>query len=197
MEWWLGRGLPLDPYLRGYIINKLREKFVPRDIRLPPIELYAYMVPEFHEYTFIRNWTGAWLKYLSWYCKVALCDDVTIDDFFSDSVPVVELSYRITLKEPELVRFGILFSVYDWVQEWFHSKKGNLLALEPLWDGEEDRIRGHFYVVGGSPQTENFLVRSYGLIFPENAPRPTFIYISKHVALVEPSSYKTLGESDC
>ena len=48
MEWWLGRGRPLDPYTW---IDYLREFSKPRDLKLAPEECYLHFkVQEFEEY---------------------------------------------------------------------------------------------------------------------------------------------------
>lgn len=39
IEWWLGRGRPLNPYLRGLMIDHLRPVMKPKDLRLAPPEL--------------------------------------------------------------------------------------------------------------------------------------------------------------
>lgn len=41
LEWWLGRGAPLNPYLRASIIHFLREEMRPKELRLIPDDLFA------------------------------------------------------------------------------------------------------------------------------------------------------------
>ena len=39
-ELWLGRGCPLNPYLRGHLIGVLRKEMKPSELRLIPDELF-------------------------------------------------------------------------------------------------------------------------------------------------------------
>lgn len=41
LELWLGRGRPLNPYLRGVIIDFLIKEMKPRDLSLPPDALFV------------------------------------------------------------------------------------------------------------------------------------------------------------
>lgn len=71
-ELWLGRGLPLDPYLRGYLIDMLRNAYKPKDLVIPPESLYPSEVSAwFTEYSLMRAWTGQWLDYVRWYHTTA------------------------------------------------------------------------------------------------------------------------------
>lgn len=73
LEWWLGRGLPLNPYWKGLMVDYLRSAMKPTDIRLVPED--KHLSPhacELMEYTLQRNWVSSWLTYVKWYCSVAL-----------------------------------------------------------------------------------------------------------------------------
>lgn len=39
LDWWLGRGCPLNPYLRGFVIDYLRSVMKPRDLVVPSLEM--------------------------------------------------------------------------------------------------------------------------------------------------------------
>ncbi|KAL6519618.1 hypothetical protein OROMI_032866 [Orobanche minor] len=39
LEWWIGRGKPLNPYLKGIIVDMLRKELQPKELRLPPEKL--------------------------------------------------------------------------------------------------------------------------------------------------------------
>lgn len=83
LEWWLGRGLQLDPYIRGALISYLRSVMVPRDLTLAPSDCFLHPNAEvFTEYTVLRGWVNQWLKYVHWYSKVAMSPDVSLEDFF-------------------------------------------------------------------------------------------------------------------
>lgn len=44
IEWWRGRGRPLNPYLRGLMIDYLRSVMKPKDLRLPLDEAFLTSV---------------------------------------------------------------------------------------------------------------------------------------------------------
>lgn len=66
----------------------------------------------------LRSWVKDWLRYCRWYYMVALAPTVDLEDFFKVKT------------DPELVRFGILWKVFDMV-----ANKGtdfSVPILEPL-----------------------------------------------------------------
>lgn len=80
---WLGRGYPLSPYLRAFIINFLLKEMKPRELKVAPDELFATEgVKDFLQCSLIRNFVKDWLHYVSWYWSVANSPDVCIGDFF-------------------------------------------------------------------------------------------------------------------
>lgn len=113
-ELWLGRGLPLNPYLRGVIIDFLRKEMRPRDLRLIPDDVFSRPEDkELFEWSTLRVWVRDWLRYCRWYYGTALNDQVTIEDLFN--APVVNRNVQITRSDPQLQRFGLLWKVYDMV----------------------------------------------------------------------------------
>lgn len=56
-----------------------------------------------------------WLTYCRWYYVTAWSQTVTIQDFFD--APVVNRDWRVTSVDPELVRFGLLWKLYDLIAE--------------------------------------------------------------------------------
>ncbi|XP_028059367.1 uncharacterized protein LOC114263071 [Camellia sinensis] len=42
LEWWIGRGRPLDPYWIGFMIDFLRESLKPKDLKIAPEEVMLY-----------------------------------------------------------------------------------------------------------------------------------------------------------
>ncbi|RYR30570.1 hypothetical protein Ahy_B01g055316 [Arachis hypogaea] len=59
----IGRGLPLNPYLKNKIIACLRKEFKPKELRLPPEQLLFEGELEFNERTVIYRWVKQWLKW--------------------------------------------------------------------------------------------------------------------------------------
>lgn len=58
-----------------------------------------------------------WLRYVHWYWNVANSPDLSLNDRFSASV--YEKEWRIRRESSELIRFGLLWKIYDLV-----AKKG-------------------------------------------------------------------------
>jgi hypothetical protein len=112
LEYWLGRGCPLSPYSKGWILQHAREVFKVRQLILPPTE---YMVDgewAFSEYTVLRNWMDMWLKYLLWYWKVLFAYDPSIEEIVSPP----DLNFKYYRSDvDQFTRYGFIFKVYDWV----------------------------------------------------------------------------------
>lgn len=135
LEIWLGRGRPLDPYLRGVLVAFLRERTKPLDIKLFP-DLKIDGLEYLHEWTVLRAWVKQWLAYVRWYWLTAWSPDVTIQDFFE--APVVNRSWKVKKTDPQLVQFGLLWKVYDWLAEKGLEYKVPILDSGsgfPLWTG--------------------------------------------------------------
>ena len=80
---WLGRGRPLNPYLRGVIIAHLRVKMQPNELRLPPDNLFEMPgKKDFLEWSILRVWVRQWLRYIHWYWRVAMQEEIKIQNFF-------------------------------------------------------------------------------------------------------------------
>ena len=111
-ELWLGRLRPLNPYLRGHLIDYLRKAFKPTDLKLCPPELYNDDCRELlAEITVVKGWVRQWLKYVQWYHTIALDPEVSVEAFFK--APVVTSSWKATREDPQLVRFGLMWKLYD------------------------------------------------------------------------------------
>ncbi|CAN7083849.1 unnamed protein product [Brassica oleracea var. botrytis] len=48
LEWWIGRGLPLSPYLRGVLIARIRDGMKLKQLTPPPLEMFLCGEPEAH-----------------------------------------------------------------------------------------------------------------------------------------------------
>lgn len=76
LEFWIGRGNPINPYLKGKIVDYLRKELKPKEIRLFPEELVFDGEREILERTVLLRWVTQWLKWVSWYYTTALSEDV-------------------------------------------------------------------------------------------------------------------------
>jgi hypothetical protein len=111
-DWhWLGRGSPLNPTLRGVIIDLLRREMKARELTLIPDDLFEVeSMKEFLEWTTrVRDL----LRYCRWYYCTAIDPRVTIEEFFN--APVNNRKWKVDRTDSMLVRFGLLWKVYDLV----------------------------------------------------------------------------------
>ena len=61
VDWWLGRGNPLNPYLRGIIVDRVRSRFKPKQLVLVPKEHLWYVSEEdIIERTLYHEWLKEW-----------------------------------------------------------------------------------------------------------------------------------------
>lgn len=128
---WLGRGHPLSPYLKGHLISLLRRAYKPKDLVVPPDSIYksesmAYLT----EVTLLRSWTANWLQYVKWYYTQALLPSLLLNDFFD--APVFTRHWKVKSEDPELIRFGLLWRLYDEVAKKGPSYMGFILADSKL-----------------------------------------------------------------
>lgn len=139
-QFWLGRGRPLNPYLSGLIIDFLRKEMKPQQLSLIPDQMFAAgPVKDFLEWTTLRGWMKQWLQYCKWYYGTALSPEVTIQDFFD--APVVNRKWWTDSTDPKLVRFGLLWKVYDMV-----GQRGLDFQVPIL---ESNLSLPDFYLLGG------------------------------------------------
>lgn len=106
MYFWLGKGRPLSPEAHGRLVRLLRAKLKPRELVLPPDELFETEESRyFLEYSLLYGWMRQWLNYLKWYHLTALSPWVTLEELFSG--PVVSHSWRMVAVDEDLVRFSL------------------------------------------------------------------------------------------
>nr|QVU28731.1 RNA-dependent RNA polymerase [Paris mitovirus 1] len=114
LEWWIGRGRPLNPYLRGRCVEIFLKTIKPKEIRILPEELEGSVDRvELHERTLYRNWMLQYLTHLKWYCEVAMNPDVSLYELLNS--PIVETNWQRSNKETILVRYGVIWKLYDLV----------------------------------------------------------------------------------
>ena len=93
LELWLGGGLPLNPYLRFVVWDKITSQLRPKDLRVTPAELFVTeKVNDFQEYTTLRSWVAQWIRYCHWYYTVAVDPWVKLDSLFEG--PVCTTSWK-------------------------------------------------------------------------------------------------------
>lgn len=110
-ELWLGRGSPLNPTLRGVIIYLLRREMKARELTLIPDDLLE--VESIKEFLELTTRVRDLLRYCRWYYCTAIDPRVTIEEFFN--APVNNRKWKVDRTDSMLVRFGLLWKVYDLV----------------------------------------------------------------------------------
>uniref|UniRef100_A0A151UDC3 Uncharacterized protein n=1 Tax=Cajanus cajan TaxID=3821 RepID=A0A151UDC3_CAJCA len=70
---------------------------------------------DFLEWSLYQGWLKQHLKYLHWYCAVALAPDVNIDAFIDR--PIYIRTWYSPKVDLSTFRFGVMFRVFDWVVE--------------------------------------------------------------------------------
>ncbi|KAI5638706.1 hypothetical protein M9H77_00437 [Catharanthus roseus] len=103
----------IPPEVIGGVIQYLRDFMVPKDIVLPPNEVFPYEgMRDFNEYSLYRSWMDQYLIYLKWYCQVVLDPCVTIDQITSDP-PIYIRTWYMPEVDLSTFRYGIMFRVID------------------------------------------------------------------------------------
>ncbi|CAA0822083.1 Mitovirus RNA-dependent RNA polymerase, partial [Striga hermonthica] len=191
VEWWLGRGGPLDPYMRGFLIDVVRKEYRPRDLKVVP-DHYFYQIgmKEFQEWSILRRWVKRWLDEVHWYASVALDPCVSLQVIL-EGPPVVEKKWNFSAQDPNLVRFGLLWKLYDLVGSLGPSWRPGILS-------EGSSIAKMGYLLGPCG-ANSFLVSALGLEQPRagrgviyplsgNAPHKTIRNKTLGVFCARPSS---------
>ena len=67
--WWIGRGKPINPYLKGRIVELVRKGLKPKELILVPPHLAFEGERDNLEYTLYHNWMKLWLKWFFQACS--------------------------------------------------------------------------------------------------------------------------------
>ncbi|KAK1405959.1 hypothetical protein QVD17_42345 [Tagetes erecta] len=106
LYFWLGKGRPLSPEAHGRLVRLLRAKLKPRELVLPPDELFETEESrDFLEYSLLYGWMRQCLNYLKWYHLTALSPWVNLEELFSG--PVVSHSWRMVAVDEDLWKLFI------------------------------------------------------------------------------------------
>lgn len=114
LEWWLGRGLPLSPHLKGIMIQVVRSQLKLKQLQLVPEDRFwgegEVWTTENQLY---RAWLARWLLYLKWYTLAQTSTEITLQELFSPPI----LSFTWKRKEDDVLRhcqsWSLLYKLYD------------------------------------------------------------------------------------
>ncbi|KAK5786168.1 hypothetical protein PVK06_040799 [Gossypium arboreum] len=104
--------------------------YKPKDLAVPPDLYKSESMAYLTEVTLLRSWTANWLQYVKWYYTQALLPSVLLKDFFD--APVFTRHWKVKSEDPELIRFGLLWRLYDEVAKKGPSYMGFILADNKL-----------------------------------------------------------------
>lgn len=164
----------------------------PKDLSLIPDQVFLGENPkDFLEWTMLRAWVIKWLTYCHWYFGTAMSLDVRLDSFFE--APVYVRHWMANGKSEELIRFGLLWRLYDVVAQMGVSYRPPILC-----DTSQEE-RSSWWLLGGVSGT-CFLVSSFGLIQPRAGKGVVVTGMVIQPTQPHPGikiiHYKTLGVSD-
>ena len=145
-ELWIGRGSPLNPYLRAGLIVYLLRELKPKQIQLFPDELVFDGEREILERTVVHRWMKQWLSWVSWYHKVACDPNISIDQLLD--APICAVSWKRQNFYPNRFKFGLVWKLYDMAAGWTVSTTPKWL-LDPNTKVQFDR-----WILGGYKGTD-------------------------------------------
>lgn len=111
IEWWIGRGRPINPYLKGLLVERLRRELRPKELRLIPDELVFDGEREILERTLIYNWVKQWLKWNTWYFTIACKPDPSFAELFT--APICATTWKRSSYDSQFVKYGLVWKCYD------------------------------------------------------------------------------------
>lgn len=114
IEWWIGDGLPLYPYLFGELVQVVRESTKLVQLRLlHPTRFASEGESHIVENTLLRNWMDQWLRYLMWYVVMQNNFDPTFESLLEGPY-VASSPYRDEVDVKEFLRRGsLIYQVYE------------------------------------------------------------------------------------
>ena len=112
LEWFFGRGLPLNPYLKGIIVERVLSKYKPKQLVLPPEEdLWFVDENSYLEETLYHDWIKEWLRWVQWYCVLLSTSDPSLEDLFNP--PIVSHTYKRNVMDYKTYKYGFLWTCWD------------------------------------------------------------------------------------
>lgn len=115
----------------GYGLCAASALLYKKELRLMPDELFAQPgMKDFLEWSSLRVWMKDWLRYCRWYFTTVMSPDPGIEEFFR--APIINPNWKVTRSDPTLIRFGLLWKIYDMVALLGVDFKVPILESKPL-----------------------------------------------------------------
>ncbi|KAG6467802.1 hypothetical protein ZIOFF_074318 (mitochondrion) [Zingiber officinale] len=109
LDLWLGRGLPLNPYKKGIIVERALSRFKPKQLVLPPEESLWYSEESaFLEETLYHDWIKEWLRWVQWHCELSSEYDPSLEVLFNP--PIVPHTYKRNVPNQNEMKYGFLWT---------------------------------------------------------------------------------------
>lgn len=117
IDWWLGCGKPLNPYINGLLVSYIRDQLKPKQLKVVPEEFFSQPgMAHFNEWSLTRSWMVQWLASVRWYCETALNPVVSIQSLI-DTAPIVQDHWNLRRRDESLFRFGFQWKCYDMLRD--------------------------------------------------------------------------------
>lgn len=146
LEFLIGRGSPLNPYLKGKMVAYLLREIRPKEIKLFPQELVFDGEREILERTVLFNWMKQWLRWVSWYHTEAQSPTVSLDQLLN--APICASSWKRSNVDINLYKFGLVWRLYDMAAGWS-------VSTTPQWLFDPQTIIKHDrWILGGYKGTD-------------------------------------------
>ncbi|KAK1592423.1 hypothetical protein Q3G72_024623 [Acer saccharum] len=155
LEYWLGRGSPLNPYLKGTLVSHMLKAFKPKAMKPIPDRFVFDGEKEILERTVTHNWMCQWLSWVLWYHTILMEPDPTLESLLA--APITATSWRRSELNPKWFQFGLVWHLYDMGEGW---STGHCPSHYVLDRGRED---GEIWCLIGGKQGSQFITGPSGL----------------------------------
>lgn len=110
IEWWIGGGKPLSPYIHGVILEMVKETLKPRDLRVPSWFYKDDMRVELDERRLLHGWMSVWLEANRRYFILVQSGEVSLNAYFD--LPMVSCDWKARFDEDRF-KFGFFWKCVD------------------------------------------------------------------------------------
>jgi hypothetical protein len=109
------------------MVAYLRKELKPKEIQIYPSDLVFDGEQEILERTVLLGWVRQWLNLVHWYHTKAWDWNVSIDELMN--APMCTRTWKRTERDENLIRFGLIWKLYDMGEGWDLSTTPQWLIL--------------------------------------------------------------------